>query len=144
MRAPSLIKSLAPPEKRDQIDIEVGLSLRRLRRERGLSQGDLGSALGITFQQIQKYERGTNRVSASMLVKAARALNVRAADILPADDSPPAPAFTHQYAQVRGVEDLVAAYCALPMRWRRNLLQLARVMVSTAASSTADENEPVS
>ena len=78
------------------------------------------------------------------LVKAARALKVRAADILPADDSPPAPAFTHQYAQVRGVEDLVSAYCALPVRWRRNLLQLARVMVSTAASPTGDEKEPAS
>ena len=60
----------------DPIDVAVGLRLRTLRKSRGMSQEQLGRALGITFQQIQKYERGTNRISASMLVKSARALSV--------------------------------------------------------------------
>jgi Helix-turn-helix. len=42
----------------------------------GLSQGQLGEAIGLTFQQVQKYERGANRVSASMLYRVAQILDV--------------------------------------------------------------------
>lgn len=59
----------------DPIDIGVGARLRIRRKELGMSQTALGEHLGLTFQQIQKYERGTNRVSASMLVKSAAALH---------------------------------------------------------------------
>ncbi len=60
------------------IDKHVGAKIREARRIRGLSQTQLGEALSpaITFQQIQKYEKGTNRVSASRLWEIARALNV--------------------------------------------------------------------
>ena len=47
-----------------------------------MSQGQLGEALGVTFQQVQKYENGKNRISASMLVRAAEALGIRASDLL--------------------------------------------------------------
>jgi len=56
------------------IDIHVGGRIRMLRRSLNLSQGDLAKALGLTFQQIQKYERGGNRVSASKLYAIATAL----------------------------------------------------------------------
>lgn len=49
------------------IDRAVGAQIRRRRKALGQSQGDLASALGITFQQVQKYEKGANRVSASKL-----------------------------------------------------------------------------
>jgi transcriptional regulator with XRE-family HTH domain len=58
-------------------DIQVGANIRRLRALRNMSQETLGDALGITFQQIQKYEKGTNRVSASRLVKMAEVFAVR-------------------------------------------------------------------
>jgi transcriptional regulator with XRE-family HTH domain len=61
------------------IDIHVGSRVRLRRITLGMSQEKLGGRLGITFQQIQKYERGTNRVSASRLQEAARALGVPAA-----------------------------------------------------------------
>lgn len=48
-------------------DIHIGNQLRLARIERGVSQSALGEALNVTFQQIQKYERGTNRISASTL-----------------------------------------------------------------------------
>src|SRR5215813_14389623 len=48
----------------DPRDIEVGRRVRALRMERGMSQTDLGGELGLTFQQVQKYEKGTNRISA--------------------------------------------------------------------------------
>lgn len=59
-----------------QIDIHVGNRLRSRRLVLGLSQEKLGEHLGITFQQIQKYEKGTNRISASKLQAAAGVLSV--------------------------------------------------------------------
>lgn len=60
----------------DPIDRHVGARLRLRRNEVGLSQDQLGKATGLTFQQIQKYERGTNRVSASKLYHIAKLLDV--------------------------------------------------------------------
>jgi transcriptional regulator with XRE-family HTH domain len=59
----------------DPIDIAVGARMRMRRKTLGLTQTALAEALGITFQQVQKYERGANRVSASMLVRAAKRLD---------------------------------------------------------------------
>jgi transcriptional regulator with XRE-family HTH domain len=58
------------------MDRHVGRRLRMRRMLIGMSQEKLGEALGITFQQIQKYEKGTNRISASRLDRAARVLGV--------------------------------------------------------------------
>ena len=60
----------------DPIDIIVGRNVRQLRARRRVSQLELGEALGLTFQQIQKYEKGTNRVSASKLHQIAVFLGV--------------------------------------------------------------------
>jgi transcriptional regulator with XRE-family HTH domain len=57
-------------------DVEIGQKIRALRLERGLSQEELGREVGVTFQQIQKYERGANRVSAGRLQRIADALQV--------------------------------------------------------------------
>ncbi len=59
----------------DPIDVALGARLRLRRAELKISQGVLGEALDLTFQQIQKYETGANRISASKLVKAAEALH---------------------------------------------------------------------
>lgn len=56
------------------VDRHVGLRIRMRRKEMGVSQERLAEALGITFQQVQKYERGANRVSASKLWEIAAAL----------------------------------------------------------------------
>ena len=56
------------------VDRHVGLRIRMRRKEMGVSQERLAEALGITFQQVQKYERGANRVSASKLWEIASAL----------------------------------------------------------------------
>jgi transcriptional regulator with XRE-family HTH domain len=128
----------------DPIDTEVGLNLRRLRLARGHSQTALADALGLTFQQVQKYERGANRVSASMLVKAARFLKVNAADLLPPDDAvEPTRGFVHRYAEIRGAAEMVNAYCALPSpAVRRAVLQLVRIMARDEASGAERETEP--
>ena len=56
-------------------DVEIGRKIRALRLERGLSQSGLADGIGLTFQQVQKYEKGTNRVSAGRLQKIAEMLN---------------------------------------------------------------------
>jgi transcriptional regulator with XRE-family HTH domain len=58
------------------IDVHVGQRVRLRRTILGISQEKLGDSLGITFQQIQKYEKGTNRISASRLQHIARTLSV--------------------------------------------------------------------
>jgi transcriptional regulator with XRE-family HTH domain len=58
------------------VDVHVGSRIRLRRKLRGISQQQLAEALGLTFQQVQKYERGANRVSASKLFEAARMLDV--------------------------------------------------------------------
>lgn len=60
----------------NEVDALVGQRLRELRMLAGLSQSDLAATIGLTFQQLQKYERGVNRISASKLYLLARHLNV--------------------------------------------------------------------
>ncbi|TNM59904.1 helix-turn-helix domain-containing protein [Aliirhizobium smilacinae] len=60
----------------NNVDVQVGNAIRIQRVIKRLSQSALGERVGISFQQIQKYERGANRVSASMLVDMANALEV--------------------------------------------------------------------
>ena len=61
------------------IDVHVGSRVRIRRVELGMSQGKLGDALGITFQQVQKYEKGTNRIGASRLQHVSGILQVAVA-----------------------------------------------------------------
>jgi transcriptional regulator with XRE-family HTH domain len=58
------------------VDIHVGKRIRMRRKILGLSQDDLGKAVGVTFQQVQKYERGTNRVGSSRLYELSKVLGV--------------------------------------------------------------------
>jgi transcriptional regulator with XRE-family HTH domain len=57
-----------------RLDVAIGRRIRERRRVIGISQGQLARAIGVTFQQVQKYERGANRVSASKLYEIASAL----------------------------------------------------------------------
>jgi len=57
-------------------DVEIGRKIRALRLERGLSQSGLAEGIGLTFQQVQKYEKGANRVSAGRLQRIADLLHV--------------------------------------------------------------------
>lgn len=72
----------------DPIDVEVGGRIRARRIALGVSQTALAKALGLTFQQVQKYEKGANRVSASTLVKVARELGVSVAFLVGEETAP--------------------------------------------------------
>ena len=65
----------------DPIDVAVGARIRLFRKMRGMSQQALADEVGVTFQQVQKYERGANRVSASMLARIAQTLRAPVAEL---------------------------------------------------------------
>ena len=74
----------------DLLDVMVGARIRILRNHRGMSQGELAGKIGVTFQQVQKYEKGTNRVGAGRLSRIAAGLGVSVGDAFEQlGDSPP-------------------------------------------------------
>jgi Predicted transcriptional regulators len=66
-----------------QLDAAIGAKLAARRLEVGMSQAEAARAIGVTFQQVQKYEAGTNRIAASRLIMIAEALSVRPTYFLP-------------------------------------------------------------
>jgi len=64
------------PRSSNSVDEFIGKRMRELRRALNISQADLGRELGVTFRQIQKYEKGINRVSAARLFEICKVLNV--------------------------------------------------------------------
>jgi transcriptional regulator with XRE-family HTH domain len=68
---------MPPVHGRDHaIDMQIGLRLRLLRVDRGLSQEALGAAIGVTFQQVQKYETGSNAIASTRIPLLCRALRI--------------------------------------------------------------------
>jgi transcriptional regulator with XRE-family HTH domain len=67
------------------LELSIGARLRARRRQLGLSQTDLAEKLGVSFQQVQKYERGSNRIAASTLAAAAEALSTTVAWLIGED-----------------------------------------------------------
>jgi transcriptional regulator with XRE-family HTH domain len=100
-------------DRSDTIDASVGARLRQRRKTLGMSQARLAEALGVTFQQIQKYEKGANRISASTLVRAARALECPVSTLLCDEgaDAEHAPLAT--LLMTPGAEDLLKSYAQL-------------------------------
>ncbi len=85
------------------IDVHVGHRVRGRRTLLGMRQSELGEALGLTFQQVQKYEKGTNRISASKLWQLTQILDVPVSyffDDMPADRAGPAPSGNGQEPDV--------------------------------------------
>lgn len=119
------------------IDQHVGLRIRLRRKELGVSQEKLADSIGLTFQQVQKYERAANRVSASKLYEMARALRTSVSyfyeglpDMGPAGSGPSdlRPGVQEFLMTPEGME-LAAAFPRLRRpRIRRKILDLVRAM----------------
>ena len=133
------------------IDVRVGARLRLRRKMLGLSQEKLGEAIGLTFQQVQKYERGANRIGASRLHELSRVLDVPVSFFFDDTDPVRAPAtggFAEPAAEalsdpLRKPEtiDLVRAYFAIEdAAVRRRLLNLAKALA--AESDKTAEKSP--
>ena len=65
-----------------EIDFQIGQAIANIRQIRGMSQSDLGEALDVTFQQVQKYEKGQNRLSVVALIKVCRKLEISPMEII--------------------------------------------------------------
>jgi transcriptional regulator with XRE-family HTH domain len=71
-----MVAEARDPRRPDNIDVEVGRLVRVQRISRGLSQTELGNQIGVTFQQVQKYESGANRISMGRLTRIGKVLGV--------------------------------------------------------------------
>jgi len=114
------------------VDRHVGALIRAKRRTLGISQSDLASALGVTFQQIQKYERGTNRVSSSKLYEIAQKLDTPLASFFEGLDAPEGGESISggliAFMSESGSQDLVTAFKAMNPALRKQLVALAKAM----------------
>ena len=128
----------------NRLDVALGLRIRQRRKALGVSQTALADAIGLTFQQIQKYERGFNRVSFSRLVDIAHALDCRVVDLIGDldDASIPSPLFRQNTAHLResGAPELLAAYSAAPPALRRVILKLVLEIAKDQQARQTDED----
>lgn len=112
----------------EDVDIHVGQMIRAQRRLVGLSQDNLAKAIGVSFQQVQKYEKASNRVSASMLVAIAKTLGCLPVDLLPStsprEDSPKN--VVVEMTGTRNGLEIAEIFLALDERDRRVLIGVAR------------------
>ena len=119
-----------------RLDLELGHRIRERRRSIGVSQGQLARAIGVSFQQVQKYERGTNRVSFSRLMEIVGALGCELADLaegLESDRQGHGPDAPQQPEADDGASELLEAYAALGTQsLRRSLIQHARALAGAA------------
>lgn len=130
------------------IDVHVGSRVRLRRTLLGMSQEKLGDAIGLTFQQVQKYERGANRIGSSRLFDLSRVLDVpvsfffddmplEISENTPGNDSELAEASTESYAAdplaKRETLELVRAYYQIDEpAVRKRLFDLAKALANTA------------
>jgi len=120
----------------DPVDVYVGGRVRTRRLLLGMNQEELAKRLGLTFQQVQKYERAANRISASRLYHIGKVLDVKVpffyegysdAGSLSGFAEPPAEAFQSDLLQRRDTIELVNAFYAIDNpTLRRQLLDLAK------------------
>jgi transcriptional regulator with XRE-family HTH domain len=119
------------------VDKLVGQNIRIFRTAKGISQTELGNSVGVTFQQIQKYEHGANRVGSSRLARIAAVLEVPISRFFDngatASDGPvPGPVVTDLLTSPYAVQ-MLKAFASLPSdRMRRSLVVLAETISQRA------------
>jgi transcriptional regulator with XRE-family HTH domain len=131
-------------DKPNPIDVHVGSRVRLRRTLLGMSQEKLGDAIGLTFQQVQKYERGANRVGASRLFELSRVLDVPVSfffdELAPETGTGPssaasaAPSEGPDPMMRRETLELVRAYYRIPdQQLRRRLFDLTKAIANACA-----------
>lgn len=121
----------------DPVDVHVGQRVRARRKMLGLSQTQLGKELGVTFQQVQKYERGTNRIGSSRLFRMSTTLDVPVAYFFEGAETK-LPGYNDAIGALDGdafdrqeTKELVEAYYRIAdPRIRKKVLGLARLLAS--------------
>ncbi len=132
----------------DPIDVEVGGKIKAQRRLVGMSQNTLADRLGVTFQQIQKYEKGTNRVSSSRLAMIAETFGVPPAYFFPGSTVDPregavaaAPELV-SFIETNEGRDLNAAFARISSnKLRRKVVGLVTALAAALHSGQGDASE---
>ena len=122
------------------VNLHLGARLRQRRQLAGLTQQLLGDAVGVRFQQIQKYECGANKVSAAKLSELARALNVSAAFFYEGlgEGDTAQPRDVRDLLQRKETIELVRALNAIDERQRRHLVKLVMALSGEAEHGAKD------
>ncbi|MBT4889119.1 MAG: helix-turn-helix transcriptional regulator [Rhodospirillales bacterium] len=116
-------KKRLPPGTPNPVDVHVGTRLRLRRTLMGMSQETLGNQVGLTFQQIQKYERGANRIGASRVYEFGGILDVPISFFF---DDMPGELKTHEGRYAAGLRDKDAGNYEIDPLARRETLELVR------------------
>ncbi|GEP04105.1 helix-turn-helix domain-containing protein [Methylobacterium oxalidis] len=116
------------PKQTTDVDRLVGLRITALRKARGMSQTALGTAVGVTFQQVQKYEKGQNRVGAGRLREIARLLEVPVSAFFEENDASGQPQEdVFGFLSAHGAIEVLRAYAAIQDdQLRRDVLAIVR------------------
>jgi transcriptional regulator with XRE-family HTH domain len=127
-------------------DAEIGRKIRALRLERGLSQSSLAAGIGLTFQQVQKYGKGTNRVSAGRLQKIAEPLEVPVTFFYgatgPRAKKPDARKNDLALVQTKGAMRLLRAYADISSRATKYALVILADSLRNKERTRADLTPP--
>jgi transcriptional regulator with XRE-family HTH domain len=107
------------------LDRHIGALLRGHRRAKEISQHDLAATVGLTFQQIQKYECGENRISASKLVQMARVLGVPITAFFAGLETPHGDDLLARFCQLDGATGFMHAALRMPPAVRAEIFRLA-------------------
>jgi len=129
----------------DPMDVALGAAVRIRRRTIGISQEALADQCGVSFQQIQKYENGANRISFSRLVQIARALKCRVVDLMDVLDGPDRETTgdLDLLTRVRtpGALELLASYEQMTPEARTSLVGLLRAVAAQREGAAAKRKQ---
>ena len=138
----------SPEKSPHYVDQHVGRQIRELRRRLHVSQEKLAETLGLTFQQVQKYEKGANRVSASKLFEVAGALQVDIGYFFQGLNAPSAPGvaegaepFVHDGAVTAEAREVDQLMLEMPRKRRRLIVDLARALAADKRAGGADDGD---
>lgn len=130
------MSSMHAPRSANPVDSHVGSKIRLRRQVLKMSQEKLGESLGVTFQQVQKYERGANRVGASRLYKLSQVLDVpigfffegiAGADVVDSVAEGEQPPITYDFVNSPDGQELITAFARIKSdSVKRQIIELAR------------------
>jgi transcriptional regulator with XRE-family HTH domain len=129
-----MMDALANPCNADDADRTIGANIARFRQQRGLTQADLGEALGVSHQAVHKYETGETRVAASTIVALSRRLAVPVELFFEGLDGIEANVEPHELARIQRT---AGELCALREPYRTTILGIIRSLKSVLDEAAA-------
>jgi transcriptional regulator with XRE-family HTH domain len=125
----------ASPKAVNADDKALGERVQSLRKAQGMTQTQLGRALGVTFQQVQKYEKGLNRISGARINKVCKVLGIPVTELYADLDANSEDSIFHLLT-IKGATELLRAYSAISSETgRKSILAMARSVGAVEAET---------